>query len=54
VDRVRNRWRWHFLMRTASARSLARAGRELHHGFLVRPGPAELRLVLDRDPVSLL
>ncbi len=54
VDRIRNRWRWHFLLRSPSARALAGAGRALHHHFELRPGPADLRLVLDRDPVSLM
>ncbi len=54
VDRIRNRWRWHFLLRSGSAAGLAAVGRALHRDFELRPGPADLRLVLDRDPVSLL
>jgi primosomal protein N' (replication factor Y) len=54
VDRIRNRWRWHFLLRSTSARALAAAGRALQHHFELRPGAADLRLVLDRDPVSLM
>jgi primosomal protein N' (replication factor Y) len=54
VDRIRNRWRWHFLLRSTSARELAAVGRQIHHRYTVRPGAAELRLVLDRDPISLL
>ncbi len=54
VDRIRNRWRWHFLLRSASAAGLGAVGRRLHRDFDLRPGTAELRLVLDRDPVSLL
>ena len=54
VDRIRNRWRWHFLLRSTSTRALAAAGRALHHHLELRPGAADLRLVLDRDPVSLM
>ena len=52
IDRIRARWRWHLLLRSASARDLARVGRALHEEY-----PAlgsDLRLLLDRDPVSLL
>ena len=54
VDRIRNRWRWHFLLRSTSDRELAALGRQIHHRYTLRPGAAELRLVLDRDPISLL
>jgi primosomal protein N' (replication factor Y) (superfamily II helicase) len=54
VDRIRGRWRWHFLLRSRSARALQGSCRQLLHRFALRPGRAELRLVVDRDPVSLL
>jgi primosomal protein N' (replication factor Y) (superfamily II helicase) len=54
VDRIRGRWRWHFLLRSRSARTLGGACRLLQSRHAVRPGRAELRLVIDRDPVSLL
>ncbi|HEX9109601.1 MAG TPA: primosomal protein N' [Longimicrobiales bacterium] len=54
VDRIRNRWRWHYLLRSGSPARLAAVGRRLHQDFDLRPGGADLRLVLDRDPVSLL
>jgi primosomal protein N' (replication factor Y) len=54
IDRVRGRWRWHFILRSTSSGLIARACRNLlvRHG--IKPGKAELRLILDRDPVSLM
>jgi len=53
IDRIRGRWRWHFLLRSGSVRQLGRVGQAL-----LREGPpagaADLRLVLDRDPVTVL
>jgi primosomal protein N' (replication factor Y) (superfamily II helicase) len=54
IDRIRTRWRWHFLVRAESARLLG----ELLHFFATRyeipRGKHDLRLALDRDPVGLL
>jgi primosomal protein N' (replication factor Y) (superfamily II helicase) len=54
IDRIRGRWRWHFLLRTASSRLLGNACRQLQMKYVLRPGRAELRMIIDRDPVSLL
>ncbi len=54
IDRIRGRWRWHFLLRSERAGPLAAIGRLLQHRYTVTAGRAELRLVLDRDPVTLL
>ncbi|MCI0434864.1 MAG: primosomal protein N' [Gemmatimonadetes bacterium] len=54
IDRIRGRWRWHFLLRSERARPLATIGRLLQSRHTVAAGRAELRLVLDRDPVTLL
>jgi primosomal protein N' (replication factor Y) (superfamily II helicase) len=54
VDRIRGRWRWHFLLRSASARLLGTTCRQLQTRYDLRPGRAELRMIIDRDPVSLL
>jgi primosomal protein N' (replication factor Y) (superfamily II helicase) len=54
IDRIRGRWRWHFLLRSRSARALGAACRQLQTRYALRPGAADLRLVIDRDPVSLL
>lgn len=54
IDRIRGRWRWHFLLRSGAARALGWTLRQLHLRYPLRPGRADLRLALDRDPVSLL
>jgi primosomal protein N' (replication factor Y) len=53
IDRIRGRWRWHFLLRSTSARQLGVALRQLQKRSL-RPGAGDVRIVIDRDPVSLL
>jgi primosomal protein N' (replication factor Y) len=53
VDRVRNRWRWHLLVKATSTGSLTRIGRYFAERLKV-PSRSELRVVVDRDPVSLL
>ncbi|MEO5510959.1 MAG: primosomal protein N' [Longimicrobiales bacterium] len=54
IDRIRGRWRWHLLIRSRAPRSLGALCRELQHKYTLPPNRAELRLILDRDPVSLL
>jgi primosomal protein N' (replication factor Y) (superfamily II helicase) len=54
IDRIRGRWRWHFLLRSRSARVLGAVCRRIQTRLDVRPGHADLRMILDRDPVSLL
>jgi len=54
IDRIRGRWRWHFLLRSTSAAALGGACRQLSLRHQVKPGKADLRMILDRDPVSLL
>lgn len=53
IDRIRDRWRWHFLLRSASARALGVVCHKLQTEFRP-PKKAGLRLILDRDPVTLL
>lgn len=54
VSRIRGRWRWHFLLRSDRVRPLGQLLHELAASAPLRPGRADLRLVLDRDPVTLL
>ncbi|HEX6135132.1 MAG TPA: primosomal protein N' [Longimicrobiales bacterium] len=54
IDRIRGRWRWHFLLRSRSAATLGATCRHLQTRHDLRPGRAELRMIIDRDPVSLL
>jgi primosomal protein N' (replication factor Y) len=52
VERIKNRWRWHLMLKSSALASLQRAGR-----FLARmpvPAKGQMRVVVDRDPVSLL
>jgi primosomal protein N' (replication factor Y) (superfamily II helicase) len=52
IERIKNRWRWHFMLKSSALASLQRAGR-----FLARmpvPAKGQMRVVVDRDPVSLL
>ncbi len=53
VERIKQRTRWHFLVKSTNAEALGRVGR-----YVVERGPlpsaAGLRLAWDRDPVTLL
>jgi primosomal protein N' (replication factor Y) (superfamily II helicase) len=52
IDRIRDRWRWHLLLRGARAREMGAACRYLYrrHGT----GADPIRIIIDRDPVALL
>lgn len=52
IERLHGRWRWHFFLRTRSARALTTACRALVEGFT--PPGGDVRVALDRDPVALL
>jgi primosomal protein N' (replication factor Y) len=53
VERVKQRWRWHVLIKGERAPELGRVARYLVEKFDV-PKQFGLRLTLDRDPVALL
>jgi primosomal protein N' (replication factor Y) len=53
VERVKNRWRWHVLIKAERPQELGRVSRYLVERFEV-PKQFGLRLSLDRDPVALL
>ena len=53
VERVKNRWRWHVLIKADRQQDLGRVGRYLVERFEV-PKEFGLRMTLDRDPVALL
>ncbi len=53
VERVKNRWRWHVLIKAERQQDLGRVSRYLVERFEV-PKQLGLRLTLDRDPVALL
>ncbi len=50
LTRIKNRWRWHALLR-GDSESL---GRIVRYAATRLPEPAGVRVILDRDPVSLL
>lgn len=51
IERVKTRWRWHVLLKSAHAAELTRLSRYFMERF---PVPPALRVTLDRDPVALL
>jgi primosomal protein N' (replication factor Y) len=53
VERIKQRWRWHTLVKAQGSASLTRALRYFAERFDV-PNRDGMRLVVDRDPVSLL
>jgi len=53
IDRIKDRWRWHFLLKSSQPKLMTRVARYVAERCPV-PRDAELRLVVDRDPVSLL
>ena len=52
IERLHGRWRWHFLARSTSAKSLGQAFSAFQADF--RPKGGDVRVVIDRDPVALL
>ena len=54
IDRIRGRWRWHLLLRSESAKMLGEVSRFFYERFDVPRGKLDLRVAVDRDPVSLL
>ena len=52
IEKLHNRWRWHFLLRSPSPRELGAALRALRDGFQAKG--TDIRLIIDRDPVALL
>lgn len=53
VERIKTRWRWHLLLKSAHPGDLTRIGRYFLEHFPV-PRQAGLRVAVDRDPVTLL
>ncbi|MEO6444829.1 MAG: hypothetical protein ABIZ91_18850, partial [Gemmatimonadaceae bacterium] len=53
VERIKQRWRWHTLVKAKSSSDLTRALRYFVERFDV-PNREGKRLVVDRDPVSLM
>ncbi len=53
VERIKQRWRWHLLLRTPDSRQLTTVLRYFATRFTI-PDRSSLRLTIDRDPVSLM
>jgi primosomal protein N' (replication factor Y) len=53
IERIKNRWRWHFLIKSRNSAQLTRVARYLAERLPV-PSKSQLRVIVDRDPVSLM
>jgi primosomal protein N' (replication factor Y) len=53
VERIKQRWRWHLLLRSARPGALTRLARRFLTSFDV-PSRGDLRVTFDRDPVVML
>ncbi|HEX2717997.1 MAG TPA: primosomal protein N' [Gemmatimonadaceae bacterium] len=53
VERIKNRWRWHLVLKSAHPGELTRVLRYFAERFEV-PAAKEMRVSIDRDPVALL
>jgi len=53
IDRIKDRWRWHLLIKASSPHTMTRLARYIAERCPM-PKRADLRLIVDRDPVSLL
>ena len=53
IERIKQRWRWHLLLRTTHPSALTRVARLFLTSFDM-PARGELRVTFDRDPVALL
>jgi primosomal protein N' (replication factor Y) len=57
IDRIKRRWRWHVLLKSRHPAALTRVARYFVQRFEIPreiPRAAQVRIALDRDPVSLL
>jgi primosomal protein N' (replication factor Y) len=52
IDRIRDRWRWHLLLRSPSASQLGAVCTVMYAEHGTGSGP--IRVMIDRDPVALL
>lgn len=54
IERIRDRWRWHILLKAEESQILGRVGRYFAERFRLGGTKDDLRLAIDRDPVALL
>ncbi|MEP6764350.1 MAG: primosomal protein N' [Gemmatimonadaceae bacterium] len=53
IDKIKDRWRWHFLLKSTKQSSLTRVSRYIAERYQL-PRISNLRLIVDRDPAALL
>ncbi|MEP6779438.1 MAG: primosomal protein N', partial [Gemmatimonadaceae bacterium] len=53
IDKIKDRWRWHFLLKSTKQSSLTRVARYIAERYVL-PRVSNLRLIVDRDPAALL
>ena len=53
IDRIKDRWRWHFLLKAAKPATLTRVAHYIAERYVL-PRASGLRLIVDRDPAALL
>ena len=53
IERIKNRWRWHLMLKSDQPAQLSRVARWVAQRLPV-PSQGDLRVVVDRDPISLL
>ncbi|MBC8088387.1 MAG: primosomal protein N' [Phycisphaerae bacterium] len=53
IDRIKDRWRWHFLLKSEKASILTRVAHYIAARYVL-PRAGGLRLIVDRDPATLL
>jgi primosomal protein N' (replication factor Y) len=53
LERIKSRWRWHVVLKAEQPAKLTRLLRGFLDGFDV-PAAHDMRVIADRDPVSLL
>jgi primosomal protein N' (replication factor Y) len=54
IERIRDRWRWHLLLRSSNSAVLGKVTRFFAERFRLAGGKHDLRVAIDRDPVALL
>jgi primosomal protein N' len=54
VERIKNRWRWHVLIKADHPTDLTRLGKYFVQRFPTPKDATKLRITFDRDPVALL
>jgi primosomal protein N' (replication factor Y) len=54
IERIKNRFRWHLLLKSSQPGTLTRALRFFAERYDPAMATAQRRITIDRDPVSLL